>query len=109
MKMTKKVRSNLHLVTQHNFSLIHEINIYIISLSSMVPTVTKVWHKSRYLGNPSQGPVSKTDAIIFTIVHVNRKICFYGIEHKFNWSVNRIIWSTEYDPVPQQQESLAST
>ncbi len=72
----------------------------------MVPTVMKVWHKSLYLGYPSKGPVSKTNAIIFNIVHVNRKICFYSIEHKFNWSINRIIRSTEYDPVPSSKNHI---
>lgn len=42
--------------------------IHIISLSSsMLATVMKVWHKIRYLGYPSQGPVSKTDANRFNI------------------------------------------
>ena len=56
----------------------------------MVSTVMKVWHKSRYLGDAIHGPVSKTDAIVINVVHVDRKISFDGIKDEFDWSINGI-------------------
>lgn len=72
----------------------------------MVSTVMKVWHKSRYLGDAIHGPVSKTDAIVINVVHVDRKISFDGIKDEFDWSINGIIWSTKDYPMPSSENHV---
>jgi hypothetical protein len=65
----------------------------------MKSTVIKVWNKRTDVSNPIHSPMSKADAVVLDSVHVDGKISLYCIEYKFDRSIDRIVWCTEYNPV----------
>ena len=66
----------------------------------MVSAIIKVWDERSNIGNSIHCPVSKTDAIVLNIVHVNCEVSFNGVEYELNRSIDRVIRSTKDNAVP---------
>ena len=72
----------------------------------MVSAIIKVWNKRINIGNSIHCPVPKTYARVVNIVHVNCKVGFNSIKYKLNRPINRVVWSTEDNPMPSSKNHI---